>query len=122
MYELSMTDGNCVVFELNGAPDAVDMENLLQEMSAMVEGKEGMTMLYKITKFEIPSASAMMVKLADLPRWLGVMKSISKMAIVTEKAWIRNVAELEGFLIPGLEIKSFEFADVSEAEAWLKGS
>ncbi|WP_051083289.1 STAS/SEC14 domain-containing protein [Rubritalea marina] len=113
-----MNDGS-VVFELNGAPDAVDMENILQQMSELSEGKQGMTMLYKISCFEIPSASAMMVKLSDLPRWIGVMKAFKKMAIVTEKAWIRNVAELEGFLIRGLEIKSFEFDEIHQAEAWL---
>lgn len=119
MYRLSKVNGDCVVFELDGAPDAVDMENVLQEMTSMVDGQEGMSMLYKITKFEFPSLSTMAVKLSDLPRWLGVMKAISKIAVVTEKEWLRNAAEIEGFLIPGLDIKSFEFDQIAEAEAWL---
>ncbi len=120
MYKLFKLNDDCVVFELNGAPDAVDMENVLQEMTALIGEQQGMTMLYKIEKFEFPSLSTMVVKLSDLPRWLGVLKAISKIAVVTEKSWIRNAAELEGFLIPGLTIRSFEFEHLAQAEAWLK--
>ena len=42
-----------------------------------------------------------------------------KAAVLTDKNWIQKVSELEGLLIPGLEIKAFDRDQVEEAESWL---
>jgi hypothetical protein len=38
---------------------------------------------------------------------------------LSDKTWLKKASELEGILIPGLEIKAFDRDQKSEAEAWL---
>jgi hypothetical protein len=49
----------------------------------------------------------------------GLMKKFGRAAILTDKTWLKKVSELEGALIPGLEIKAFDRDQKEEAEAWL---
>jgi hypothetical protein len=42
--------------------------------------------------------------------------------VLTDKQWIKTVSELEGKLMPGLEIKAFDRDGRAEAEAWLNST
>ena len=51
---------------------------------------------------------------------MGLFKLVGrfpKCAVLCDAGWIRIVAELEGKIIPGLEIKSFRAEDRAAAEA-----
>jgi hypothetical protein len=39
--------------------------------------------------------------------------------VLTDKIWIKKVSEIEGALIPGLEIKAFDRDQKEAADAWL---
>jgi hypothetical protein len=41
-----------------------------------------------------------------------------KIAVVTDKDWLRHSVDIFGYLIPG-EIKSFTMADETEARTWI---
>jgi hypothetical protein len=41
-----------------------------------------------------------------------------KIAVVTNKDWVRHAVDLFGYLIPG-EVKGFQTAELSEARAWI---
>ena len=47
------------------------------------------------------------------------MKRIDKIAMLVDKKWIQKVADLEGTLFPGLDIKGFDLDQSDDAEAWL---
>ena len=47
------------------------------------------------------------------------MKRFIRAAVLTDKVWIKKASELEGAIIPGLEIKAFDRDQREEAEAWL---
>ena len=49
----------------------------------------------------------------------GLIKKFDRAAVLTDKAWLKKVSELEGALFPGLEIKAFDRDQRGEAEAWL---
>ena len=53
---------------------------------------------------------------AKLPQLFRLVRSIDKAAVLTDQGWIKTVSELEGALIPGLEIKAF---DLDEEDAAL---
>jgi hypothetical protein len=40
--------------------------------------------------------------------------------VLSNKAWLKTISEIEGRLMPGLEIKAFSREEKSEAEAWLE--
>ena len=47
------------------------------------------------------------------------MKKFDRAAVLTDKAWLKTVSELEGGFFPGLEIKAFNRDQKTTAEAWL---
>jgi hypothetical protein len=119
MISLTKISDTRLNLEVTGTVDPEDMSHALKDFETKTEGMEHGVLLYQLHDFEMPSASTLAVKLADLPRWFGVMKRIKKIALIADKLWIRRMAEFEGLLIPGIAIKSFEANEGAQAEAWL---
>jgi len=46
--------------------------------------------------------------------------NIEKYAILTDKKWVRTLAEAEGKILPGITMKGFSLDEKDEALAWLK--
>lgn len=76
-------------------------------------------MLCTICDFEMPTLGAMAVELYRMPKLFRLTGKFDKCAVLSDTAWIRTAAEIEGVAIPSLEIKSFALADIKAAEAWL---
>ncbi len=121
MLNVSKVAANRVVIELSGTLDADAMRSALDHL---VEKSEGVThgkMLYKISDFEMPTLGAMAVELYRMPKLFGLIGKFDKCAVLSDVAWIRNAAEIEGVVFRSLEIKSFALTDTEAAEAWLDG-
>lgn len=119
MLNVSKPSANRVDIELSGALDAEAMRSALDHL---VEKSEGIThgkMLYKVLDFEMPTMGAMAVELQQMPKLFSFIGKFDKCALLSDTAWIRTVAEIEGAVIPSLEIKSFALADTKAAEDWL---
>ncbi len=119
MLNVSKPSANRVDIELSGALDAEAMRSALDHL---IEKSEGIThgkMLYKVLDFEMPTLGAMAVELHRMPKLFTLIGRFEKCAVLSDTAWIRTAAEIEGAVIPSLEIKSFALADTKVAEAWL---
>jgi len=44
-----------------------------------------------------------------------------KCAVLTDSSFVRNSARIEGSVIPGLEVRSFDLDETKPADRWLKG-
>lgn len=119
MYKISKPSSNRLDIELNGSLDAEAMRSLLEELLKKSEGMKDGQMLYTITDFQMPSLAAIGVEFGQLPKLFKLLGCFSHCALLADEGWIRTAAEIEGALLPGLKIKSFELNDVSSAEAWL---
>ena len=76
-------------------------------------------MLYRVNDFQLPTLGAIAVEFSRLPQLFGLIGKFDRAAVLADKNWVRKVSEIEGALIPGLDIKSFELDQEAEAEAWL---
>ena len=88
----------------------------------LIEKSEGITngrMLYKILDFEMPTLGAMAVEFQKMPKLFSLIGRFDKCAVISDTAWIRTAAEIEGAVIPSLEIKSFPLSAKKAAEDWL---
>ncbi len=119
MLKITKHSANRLDLELSGPLDSELMKLGLEDLLAKAEGIEHGRMLYSIFDFEMPTAGALGVELMRLPELFGLLRRFDKCAVLSNEMWLRTVAEFEGILIPGLEIKSFEFKDAETAEAWL---
>lgn len=119
MFNVTRIEKNGLNIEFSGSLNPEEMEFALDDFISKANGIENGTMLYEIGEFEFPSLVTIGVKLSKLPTLFGFIRKFKKAAIVTDKKWLQKVSEIEGLLIPGLEIKAFASDDKPAAEEWL---
>jgi len=95
------------------------MKVALADLINKSQGMENGTMLYRIGDFDLPTLGAIGVELSSIPELFKLIGKFDKAAVIANQSWIRVASQIEGALIPGLEIKAFELDKESEAEAWL---
>lgn len=120
MLEISKTSENRLDIELTGTLNAESMATALDELLEASGDITSGKMLYTVSDFEMPTIGALTVELQYMPKLLGLVGKFNKCAVVSDVAWIRTAAEIEGALIPGLEIKAFPMHARDEAESWLE--
>ncbi|MEO0997121.1 MAG: STAS/SEC14 domain-containing protein [Pseudomonadota bacterium] len=108
-----------VDLELAGKLDSDAMKRGLDELLDASEDVENGRMLYRIRDFDWPTLGALGVELSRLPRLLKLIGRFDRVAVVVDKGWLHKASELEGALIPGLDIKAFEPENEAAAEIWL---
>lgn len=108
--------------ELTGMLDADMMALALDDLIEKSEGIEHGKMMYSIPEFEMPTAGALAIELTRLPGLFGLLHKFDRCAVLSNRTWLRTIAEIEGMMIPGLEIKAFEYKDAEAAEAWLESA
>ncbi len=95
------------------------MQTALDELESMSQGIDNGVMLYDVVEFHLPSLGAIGIEFSRLPSLFGLMRKLRKAAILTDKNWIQKASELEGLLVPGIDIKAFDRDQKKEAESWL---
>jgi len=104
---------------LSGLLDARDTGHALDDLIARSEGMTHGTMLYTVQDFDMPTLGAFTAEIARMPGLLSLLTRFDRCAVLSDTAWLRTAAEIEGALIPFIAIKAFPLADAVAAEAWL---
>ena len=121
MFKVTQKGMNRLDIELSGKLNSEEMKIALDELVSNSKEIEKGRMLYDIIDFHLPSLGAIAIEFSRLPSMFGFIRKFDRMAVLTDKKWIKKASELEGMLIPGLEIKAFSRDQKEEAEAWLFG-
>ncbi len=119
MFTVKKIGTNRVDIELSDKLDSEEMKRALDELEELSKDLENGLMLYDIIDFHIPSMGALAIEFSRLPSLFGLIKKYQRIAVLSDKNWIKKASEFEGMLIPGLEIKAFDRDQREEAEAWL---
>ena len=119
MFKVTPRGDNRLDIELSGRLDSDEMKRGLDELVDNSDDIENGKMLYDIIDFNMPSMNAIAIELSRLPELFGLIKKYSKIAVLSDTNWIKKASELEGMLIPGLDIKAFDREQREEAEKWL---
>ena len=119
MLTITKPSDNRVDITFDGGIDANIMTAALDKLfDASKDVKNGVS-LYTITNFDMPTLGAIGVEFTKLPQLFGLLSKFQKVAILSDSAFIRTAGEVEGFLLPGVEIKSFHLNERAVAENWL---
>ncbi len=119
MFKVTANGPNRVDIELKGKLDADEMKKALDELVGTTKNIEHGQMLYRIDNFDFPTLGAIGIELSRLPELFKLIGKFDRAAVLADEGWLRTASEIEGALIPGLEIKAFHRKDEAEAEAWL---
>ncbi len=119
MFTVTPNGPNRVDIELSGKLDSDEMKIALDELAYQTKDINNGRMLYRVDDFALPTLGAIVVELARLPSLFGLIRKFDRCAVLVDKKWIKKVGEIEGALIPGLDIKGFNRDEEVAAEAWL---
>ena len=120
MFEITLNGENRLDLHISGKIDSETMKQGLEEYISKSEGMENGTMLYTIDDIDIPTLGAIGVELSKLPQLFGLIRKFDRVAVLANQGWVKKVSEIEGFFMPGLEIKAFDRDGKAEAETWLE--
>ena len=113
--------GNRIEMIIDGKIDSDEMESLITEFMDKATDLESIQLLYIDRDFKLPTLGAMAVKLSHFGSLLKLTKKMQRVALLTDKNWLRKAARMENALIPWFEIKTFDTTAREQAEAWLMG-
>ncbi|MDQ2076778.1 STAS/SEC14 domain-containing protein [Marinimicrobium sp. ABcell2] len=120
MFQVTRKTDDRLNVEFSGKLETEEMKRLLDELMEKSEGVTHGTMLFRINEFDFPSLGAIGVELSRMPSMFKFIRRFDRVAVVVGKTWLRKASEIEGALIPGVEIKAFDLTQGSDAEAWLQ--
>ncbi len=120
MFKVTKRGDNRLDIELSGRLDSDEMKTALDDLIDQSDAIENGKMFYDIIDFNMPSMDAIAIELSRMPELFGLIKKYSKVAVLSDTNWIKKASELEGMLIPGLDIKAFDREQREQAEKWLE--
>ncbi|MEX1669833.1 STAS/SEC14 domain-containing protein [Zhongshania guokunii] len=120
MIEVIHNTGNRIDIFISGKVRSQDMTLALDTLIDESENIENGVMVYRIVDFKLPSLAALAVEFSRMRQLLKLMKKFKRIAVLTDKKWLKKASELEGKLFPYLEVKAFYFNDIELAEMWLE--
>ena len=119
MFSVTKPAPNRVDIDISGSLDAEAMRDGLDALLDASEEVSNGRMLYNISSISLPTLGALGVEFARLPKLFGLLSKFEKCAVLADAAWLRQAAEIEGAIFPGIEIKSFDLDEKQAAEEWL---
>ena len=120
MFKIERFSEDRLDIEMNGKLDSEEMAKALDELVEKSEGIENGKMLYDVIDYQLPSIGAITLEFSRLPQMFGLIKRFRRAAVLSDKTWLKTISELEGKLMPMLEIKAFGREEKAAAVQWLE--
>lgn len=122
MFKVKRSGESRVDLEIYGKLDGEAMGQLLDNLyNASTDLRHG-RLLFRLDAFDLPTLGAFAVELARLPQLFRLVHRFQRCAVLTDTAWLRTASEVEGALIPGLQVRAFRSDQELDAEDWLNGA
>ncbi|UUX51833.1 STAS/SEC14 domain-containing protein [Nisaea acidiphila] len=120
MISITKPAPNRIDMEFKGESiDEETMRSAIEQLIELAKDIEHGRLLYRLHHFPWPSLAAVGVKLGHLPELFKMLGRFDRCAVLSDESWLRTASDIEGALIPGLEIKGFRLDEAAEAETWL---
>jgi hypothetical protein len=120
MFEVVRNGVNRIDIDFSGKFGRDQMDVALDMLFSSANDVEHGRMLCRLNDYDFPTLGAIGVELSRLPEAFRFIRKFDRVAVLVNKNWIKKASEIEGALIPGLEIKAFDLNEEAEAEKWLE--
>lgn len=119
MFKVSQTGKDRLDITMSGKLNSEEMKDALDELVDKSKDIHDGKLLYDVVDFHLPSLGAIVIEFSRLPVMFGWIRKFKRAAVMVDNKWIKKISEIEGALIPGIEIKGFDRDQKDEAETWL---
>ncbi len=120
MFKIQRISENQLDVEMSGKLDSAGMARVLDDLVAKSEGIENGKILCDVIDYQLPSLGAITLELSRLPELFDLIKRFRRIAVLSDKAWLKRIGELKGKLLPMLQIKAFDRNEREAALQWLE--
>ena len=120
MMTIDVKEPNMIMLDIDGEITSETMAVGLDELIRLSANIKNGTMFYTIRNFQFPGLSALAVEFKKLPSLFNVIRKFDRIAVLADAGWIKTSSEIEGKLIPGLEIRAFNLDEEEQALAFLR--
>lgn len=120
MLELLPSPGpDVVAFRVSGKVTKEDVELAWASLDAALDEAETIGLYAEVVDLGGVTLTGLVEDLAHAIKALGEWHRFARYAVVSDKAWLRTLADVEGKLLPGIEIRTYTPEESEAAIAWL---
>ena len=112
-------NNNIAFMSVKGTMSQTALENGLDWMNQVSEANDNFNICIDIASDNFDDLSAARAEFLRVGRVLRHAPTADKCAVLTDSAFLKNSAKVEGAVIPGLEINAFDLDASKVAEKWL---
>lgn len=117
---LALKFENGVAFmDVNGRVGEDELKQGLSWFQERAEANDNYNICIDLRAEEFSDLSAVSREFKNVASMLRHATTAQKCAIISDSAFVRNSAKVEGAVIPGLEIEAFDVTERDPAVAWL---
>lgn len=97
--------------------DQKQINTLYGDMKTIIDTNGTVNLILQVNDIKgVKNIKSLFSNLSD--KWF-VLRHLRKFAIIADKDWIENLAEIAGVLTPKIEMEEFDMDDMDEAIAWI---
>ncbi|PTX55380.1 SpoIIAA-like protein [Litoreibacter ponti] len=121
MFTVEKAGAALIHVEIGGRITAEEMSQGLDTLLPMIAGMQDAAMRMVYHDVGLPELGAVMEEMKRLPQLFGALGHVKRVAVLSDAKWIRDMAELEGMVLPGTTIRGFPTGETASAEQFLSG-
>ena len=119
--KIQFSEPDILGFEVDGRVSEPAFVNMMQDLIPKMESPGNIKLYIEIPRYEGTDWEVIWDSLKfALVKLKTYFEKVDKIALVTDKTWLRFAATVEYGLIPAIKEKSFEFSEKAEALKWIR--
>lgn len=120
MLEILQVDGPVVAFRAEGTLTRDDYDRMTQAIDDRLHAHEHVGLFADLSALSGLSLGALQRDLQYSLRHLGELHRFARVAVLSEKAWLRAWSQLAWLLVPKSTVRAFEVSEWDAALAWTR--
>lgn len=110
-------DGRIIGFSIDGKIDEADIKRIADEIVERLETHDRLRLYAEVKDWSGMTPKAL---LADLKFALSHFRDFEREAIVSDRTWLKTMAQVGDRILPSIEVKHFSWDDRAEALTWVE--
>jgi len=119
MVELLPSIDHVAAFRLSGVLTEEDMDKIIAELESKLKGEGKVSVYSDLTELGDITGEALTKRVRYGFSKLAELNRFDRMAVISDKFWIRAVAGWTSRLFPQIEVKVFGSKDRQKAAEWV---
>lgn len=122
MFNVEKSDNSKVIVEIGGHISAREMSDGIDELTELIADMPKAHVMTIYNDIDMPETGALFEEFKRLPQMLGMIGHLERVAVVSDQRWIRDMASLEGLMLPTVDVRGFAHSARAQADAFLDGT